>query len=511
MASIVTKPERGSNTTGVVQPTTVTTATHNTTALPKQQQPTPPPGLQVKQQITRLPKKVSLTMPIVLSVIADRLPLPDRIRDYDEAREYPIKELWVNPVISSNVPPWMVDSGAATHVVPLWFADRFPLLPPTEHTPPLQDAQDNVIQHHGERWIGLKLHSGSQVAIQAIVADVSGPILSTSKLEDCGFDVQLTKRRITSTYDDQFLWEITRDATHYWAWYEDFCPIPDQICPISSFDDWMMEGDHLVRKHCRQRRSLFKPTDTEELPEGVTLENIGSERVTSRNDVRGKMEIVRDHWHTRESKKMYADYWTGETRFKHYSSGRADDDGYTTLNMDGPMPVYERDYQPRRTTHAPWRAVLADGTVIEGYGTLPGMTAMPGVASTPTEANATGARQPTMVDSGASSSAVGEAIYRGRRTRPDIEGAATALETIPLDQLQRDMHGLHQSGSGLAARMLDHLALSSSSSEAEPSRHPSIPEMVREPQDSPETSTSGGSYVGGSRDDLSDSNPWKPI
>lgn len=66
---MITTPERGLTSTGVGQPTTFTTATPTTLAKQTQSSPQvkPPPGIQVRQQLRRLPKKVALMAPIVIS------------------------------------------------------------------------------------------------------------------------------------------------------------------------------------------------------------------------------------------------------------------------------------------------------------------------------------------------------------------------------------------------------------------------------------------------------------
>ena len=84
----------------------------------------------------------------------------------------------------------MVDSGAATHVCPLWFGNSFPLhrLQRGEG-PQLRTVTDDNIQLHGYRWIYMHNTHGHPIAIPFYMCDVQQPILSVIRLAEQGFHI----------------------------------------------------------------------------------------------------------------------------------------------------------------------------------------------------------------------------------------------------------------------------------------------------------------------------------
>ena len=86
----------------------------------------------------------------------------------------------------------MIDSGAATHVCPLWFASQFPLHQPAHGTgPQLQTVTNQRIKLHGYRWVCVTNHSGQQIVIPFYVCEVKQPILSVTRLVEQGFQLTL--------------------------------------------------------------------------------------------------------------------------------------------------------------------------------------------------------------------------------------------------------------------------------------------------------------------------------
>ena len=66
----------------------------------------------------------------------------------------------------------MIDSGAATHVCPLWFASQFPLHQLAHGTgPQLRTVTSQHIKLHGCRWVCMTNHSGQQVFIPFYVCE----------------------------------------------------------------------------------------------------------------------------------------------------------------------------------------------------------------------------------------------------------------------------------------------------------------------------------------------------
>ena len=71
----------------------------------------------------------------------------------------------------------MIDTGAATHVCPLWFADSYPIHP------------NKPIYIHGVRWVYMKSQQ-QPIIIPFYVCDVHDPILSVTRLAEQGFDIR---------------------------------------------------------------------------------------------------------------------------------------------------------------------------------------------------------------------------------------------------------------------------------------------------------------------------------
>ena len=77
----------------------------------------------------------------------------------------------------------MIDSGAATHVCPLWFASQIPLHQLAHGTgPQLRTVTNQHIKLHGYRWVCVTNHSGQQIVIPFYVCEVKQPILSVTRL-----------------------------------------------------------------------------------------------------------------------------------------------------------------------------------------------------------------------------------------------------------------------------------------------------------------------------------------
>ena len=98
---------------------------------------------------------------------------------------------FVNAVHSDNKVEIMIDSGAATHVCPTWFAPDSPLytLQPGQG-PNLRTATDESITIHGYKWVLMSTQQNFQIAIPFCVCDVKLPIMSVTRLTEQGFDIQ---------------------------------------------------------------------------------------------------------------------------------------------------------------------------------------------------------------------------------------------------------------------------------------------------------------------------------
>ena len=95
----------------------------------------------------------------------------------------------------------MIDSGAATHVCPPWFAPTYKTyeLHP-EQGPRLTTATEEDITVYGYKWVYMKNSKQQPIVIPFYVCDVSQPILSVTRLASQGFNIQLSDRpSITNT------------------------------------------------------------------------------------------------------------------------------------------------------------------------------------------------------------------------------------------------------------------------------------------------------------------------
>ena len=89
----------------------------------------------------------------------------------------------------------MIDSGAATHVCPPWFAASTLThqLQPWE-TPNLRTATEDKIEVTGYKWVYMTNESNQQIVIPFYVCTVTQPILSVTRLAEQGFSVQLSEK-----------------------------------------------------------------------------------------------------------------------------------------------------------------------------------------------------------------------------------------------------------------------------------------------------------------------------
>ena len=88
----------------------------------------------------------------------------------------------------------MIDSGAATHVCPQWFAPRFQLHAlPKGDEPQLRTVTNTQIAVHGYKYVIMKNNKGQPIVIPFYVCDVHAPILSVTRLTEQGFNIQLNE------------------------------------------------------------------------------------------------------------------------------------------------------------------------------------------------------------------------------------------------------------------------------------------------------------------------------
>ena len=97
----------------------------------------------------------------------------------------------------------MIDSGAATHVCPLWFADNYPVYKIDQaQSPNLRTVTNKTIQCYGVRWVYMQSR-GQPIVIPFYVCDINDPILSVTRLAEQGFDIRFNDTP-TMRHDKRF-------------------------------------------------------------------------------------------------------------------------------------------------------------------------------------------------------------------------------------------------------------------------------------------------------------------
>ena len=95
-----------------------------------------------------------------------------------------------NQMTTADTTNIMIDSGAATHVCPLWFADNYPIHRFDEaQLPNLRTVTNKTIQCYGVRWVYMQSR-GQPIVIPFYVCDIHDPILSVTRLAEQGFDIR---------------------------------------------------------------------------------------------------------------------------------------------------------------------------------------------------------------------------------------------------------------------------------------------------------------------------------
>ena len=88
----------------------------------------------------------------------------------------------------------MIDSGAATHVCPPWFAPNSPMYT-LQHGqgPQLRTATDENIQVYGYKWVLMTNVNKQQLVVPFFVCEVTQPIMSVTRPAEQGFSIQLNE------------------------------------------------------------------------------------------------------------------------------------------------------------------------------------------------------------------------------------------------------------------------------------------------------------------------------
>ena len=235
----------------------------------------------------------------------------------------------------------MIDSGAATHACPLWFADNYPIHPlEPGQGPQLRTATNKPIYTHGVRWVYMK--SQQPIVIPFYACDVHDPILSVTRLAEQGFDIRFNDAP-TMRHNKGFDVKLVQENNLYYLPATIMAPGHNQHLQVQQATDGMVamiapttlaktgpqqvlggnndywaynnEG-YLVRCHRNKRKALFVP----QLNCPVPLEQLANywRTIIRRQD--GNNEDFTEQFLTMEKNKqkrvLQGQAWTGESWFR---------------------------------------------------------------------------------------------------------------------------------------------------------------------------------------------------
>ena len=186
----------------------------------------------------------------------------------------------------------MIDSGAATHICPPWFAASTPTYPlHPQETPNLRTATEDKIDVTGYKWVYMTNTSNQPIVIPFYVCSVTQPILSVTRLAEQGFTDQLSEQP-TVSHPNGFGAKLNiREGTYFLPVKTTGVPdnykldvhetqegIKATISPITltpagaqwvthQHDIWTYNSQgYLVRVHKTKRRATYMPDQTCPVP-----------------------------------------------------------------------------------------------------------------------------------------------------------------------------------------------------------------------------------------------------
>ena len=145
-------------------------------------------AVQQPQQLT-LPAPAQLDATPALQIAAGTVP-----RNSNSI----VRALDMNMITNLNKGELMIDSGAATHVCPFWFASTTQTYDiPGHERPNLRTATEDPIKVYGCKWVYMTNESNQQIVIPFYVCSISQPILSVTRLTEQGFTIHLSEHNHT--------------------------------------------------------------------------------------------------------------------------------------------------------------------------------------------------------------------------------------------------------------------------------------------------------------------------
>ena len=249
---------------------------------------------------------------------------------------------FVNAVHNDNKVEIMIDSGAATHVCPTWFAPDSPLYTLQQgQGPNLRTATDESITIHGYKWVLMTNQHNYQLAVPFYVCDVKLPIMSVTRLTEQGFDIQF-KDNPTMSHSKGFQANLVQRAELFYLPMQ-LVNIPgnmrlevnktetgvtSRIAPVTITptgmeivrnrnDTWTFNCQgFLVRTHRTTRKALFVPDSRCPIP----TERLENYRRTIVHRQNGNNEDFEDKYQdlnkSQQKRVLQGQTWTGETWFR---------------------------------------------------------------------------------------------------------------------------------------------------------------------------------------------------
>ena len=237
----------------------------------------------------------------------------------------------------------MIDSGAATHVCPKWFANNYPLHPLAPgQGPQLRTATNKPIRLYGVRWVYMQAQ-GQPIVIPFYVCEVRDPILSVTRLAEQGFDIRFNDNP-TMTHNKGFNVRLLQRSNLYYLQATIECLDANQqlqlqqtnegiiamIAPTTltpegpqqvlggNNDYWGYNNEgYLVRYHRNPRKALFVPHDNN-CP--VPTARLANYRRTILKRQNGDNEDREDQYQTMDRRErqqvLKGQPWRGETWFR---------------------------------------------------------------------------------------------------------------------------------------------------------------------------------------------------
>ena len=107
----------------------------------------------------------------------------------------------MSTITNINKDELMIDSGAVTHVCPIWFASTTQTYDiPEQERPNLRTATEDPIEVYGYKRVYMTIESNQQIVIPFYACSVSQPILSATRLTERGFTIHFSEQpTITQT------------------------------------------------------------------------------------------------------------------------------------------------------------------------------------------------------------------------------------------------------------------------------------------------------------------------